>query len=71
MDPKNQALLKAILELPRDDRVEITNELKATMDSEENVRAKDKLAAELDRRFEEFQRDPTTMILWSELRDEE
>ncbi len=71
MDPKSQALLEAVLELPDVDRAEIVNELLSTLPPEMLDTEDDEFAAELDRRYKEAQGDPTTTILWSELRDEE
>jgi len=67
---KWKTLLQAVLDLPRADRLKITDELLATMDSEDDEPEGDELADELDRRFEEFQNDPFSAISWSELRDE-
>ena len=71
MGPKSQALLEAVLELPDIDRAEIVNELLSTLPPEMLDTEDDEFAAELDRRYEEAHSDPTTTILWSELRVEE
>ena len=71
MDPKSHALLEAVLELSEVDRAEIVNELLSTLPPEMLDTEDDEFAAELERRYEEAQSDPTTTILWSELRVEE
>ena len=71
MNPKSQALLEAVLELPDIDRAEIVNELLSTLPLEMVEAEEDEFAAELERRYDEAQSDSTATILWSELRDEE
>jgi putative addiction module component (TIGR02574 family) len=69
MTQRTQSLLKAALALDERERAELAEELLATLAPEvEDEEAE--LLAELDRRLEEYERDPTSAVPWSELKME-
>lgn len=69
MTPETRSLLTAVLALPNSERVLLLDELLGPgrpagfeeLDDES-------LEAELDRRYEEYRRDPSTAVPWSEIR---
>jgi putative addiction module component (TIGR02574 family) len=70
MGPKGRDLLHAALELPEGERAIIAERLLETLSPEDADPSDDDLAVELDRRLDESQRDPSTTLSWTELRDE-
>jgi putative addiction module component (TIGR02574 family) len=70
MGPKGRTLLKAALELPEGERAIIAERLLETLSPADDDPFDDDLVVELDRRLDESQRDPSTTLSWTELRDE-
>ena len=63
-------LLTEALSLSDVDRAMVAEGILATLDDEAADPSDDELEAELDRRLEEYRRDPTTSIPWSVLKNE-
>jgi putative addiction module component (TIGR02574 family) len=70
MGPKGRDLLHAALELPEGERAIIAERLLETLSPGDADPFDDELAVELDRRLDEAQRDPSTTLSWTDLRDE-
>jgi len=70
MDPKCRTVLDAALELSEGDRALVAEKLLETLSPEDAELLDDELAAELDRRLEEFRNNSSTAVSWSDLRDE-
>jgi putative addiction module component (TIGR02574 family) len=68
MNPQNQAVFDAALALPEEERALLAERLLETLSPETNDQTDDELAAELDRRFAEYQRDPSVAVPWSEIK---
>ncbi len=68
METTRQALLEAALRLPETERVLLVNELLESLSPETEDPADDALADELNRRLEEYRRDPTAAVPWTEAR---
>jgi putative addiction module component (TIGR02574 family) len=64
MTAETRALFEAALALPEDQRALLVDELIGSLPAE----ADDAIQVELDRRFAEFQDDPTSAVPWSEIR---
>jgi putative addiction module component (TIGR02574 family) len=63
-------ILSEALRLPESDRAIVARQLLETLSPDSPEILDDELEAELDRRLEEFHRDPATAIPWPELRRE-
>lgn len=63
-------LLSQAMQLPEADRALIAERLLSTLSPDAPELNDDELEEELDRRLEEFPRDPTTAVLWSDLKRE-
>jgi putative addiction module component (TIGR02574 family) len=70
MGPKCRTLLDAALELSEAERAVIAEALIETLSPENAELLDDELAAELDSRLEEFRKDSSSAVSWSELGDE-
>lgn len=68
MNPQTQAVFDAALALPEAERALLVERLLETLPPEPSERTDDQLEAELDRRFDEYQRDPSMGIPWSEIK---
>jgi putative addiction module component (TIGR02574 family) len=68
MTPQTQALVDAALALPEAERALLVERLLETLPPEPGELNEDQLEAELDRRFDEYQRDPSVGIPWSEIK---
>jgi putative addiction module component (TIGR02574 family) len=71
MNSQTQAILDAALALPEVERALLVERLLETLSPEPDQRTEEELAAELDRRFAEFQQDPSVAIPWSKVKDAE
>ena len=58
----------AALALPEPERALLAEQLWDSLSSEPEAPADDELLAELDRRFQEYQRDPSTAVPWTEIK---
>ncbi len=72
MDEQTQSLFEAAQTLPEGQRVLLVEQLLENLpaDLEEPLDEK-KFAAELDRRYDEFQSDPTVAVPWSDVLHDE
>lgn len=68
MNPQTQALFDAALALPEAERALLVERLLKTLPPEPGELADAQLEAELDRRFDEYQRDRSVGIPWSEIK---
>ena len=68
MTPESQALFDAALALPEAERAILAERLLETLSPPGEELTDDELEAELDRRFEEYRRDPSVGIPWSEIK---
>ncbi len=68
MNPQTQAVFDAALALPEAERALLVERLLETLPPEPSELTDDQLEAELDRRFDEYQRDPSMGIPWSEIK---
>ena len=72
MDEQTRSLFEAALALPENQRVLLAEQLLEGLPAESAEPLDDAaFAAELDRRFEEFRRDPSAAVPWSEVSQEE
>ncbi len=67
MAPQTQVLFEAALALPEAERSLLVERLLDSLAPESDQRTDAELAAELDRRFAEYQQDPSTAVPWSEI----
>jgi putative addiction module component (TIGR02574 family) len=67
MNPQTQALFDAALALPETERALLVKRLLETLSPEPGELTDEQLEAELDRRFDEYRRDPSGGIPWSEI----
>ena len=63
-------VLSEALQLPEPDRALVAQQLLETLSPDSPDVLDDELEAELDRRLQEFQQDPTAAVPWSELKRE-
>lgn len=68
MTPQTQALFDAALALPEAERALFVERLLESLPPEPGELPEDQLEAELDRRFDEYQRNPLVGIPWSEIK---
>jgi putative addiction module component (TIGR02574 family) len=68
MNPETQALLDAALALPEAQRALLVECLLESLPSEPDTLTDAQLEAEMDRRFGEYQRDPSVGIPWSDIK---
>jgi putative addiction module component (TIGR02574 family) len=71
MDRNATDVLEAALALPEADRVRLVEELLATLPRENEELTDDELEVELERRYAEYQRDPSVAIPWSAIKRQE
>ncbi len=71
MTAQNKAIFNAALALPQAERALLVERLLESLSPEEDELTDDELAAELDRRLAEFQRDPSVGIPWSQVQRRE
>jgi putative addiction module component (TIGR02574 family) len=67
MSPKLQNVVREALTLPEDDRAVLVEELPASLPPENDQLTDDGFYAELERRSEEYKRDPSCAVPWSEV----
>ena len=66
---QHQALFDAALALPEKERILLVERLLETLPPEQGEDMNDEaFAAELDRRFAEYQKDPSVAVPWSEVK---
>ncbi len=65
-----QSILDAALALAEEERAVIAERLLASLSPDDEDLSPNQMLTELDRRLAEFERDPSTAIPWSELKDE-
>jgi len=70
MTTQVETILKTAMLLGADDRLDIAERLLETLGPDDDLIADDELAAELQRRSDEMNRDPSVAIAWETLRDE-
>jgi putative addiction module component (TIGR02574 family) len=70
MTSQAQAVFAAALALPEGERAVLVERLLETLSPEPDELTDEEMLAELDRRFAEFQQDPSTAVPWSELKRE-
>jgi putative addiction module component (TIGR02574 family) len=68
MTPQSQSIFDAALALPEAERALLVERLLETLSPEPAELTVDQLEAELDRRFAEYQRDPSVGIPWPEIK---
>jgi putative addiction module component (TIGR02574 family) len=68
MAPETSALLTAVLALPEVERALLVEHVLESLPGEIDALSDDELEAELDRRFDEFQNDPSVAVPWSEIK---
>jgi putative addiction module component (TIGR02574 family) len=71
MSEQTNSVLAAALALPETDRAFLAERLLDSLPSEPDQLSDQELERELDRRFEEYQRDPSVAVPWSEVRRRE
>lgn len=69
MAPETRTLLSAVLALSEAERALLVDQLlEAEPDASADEMSDEALEAELDQRFEDYRRDPTSAIPWSDIR---
>jgi len=72
MDERTRSLFEAALTLPEGQRLLLAERLLENLPGDSGEHPDDEsFAAELDRRYDEFQRDPTVAVPWSDVLHEE
>ena len=64
---EHQSLFDAVLALPETERGLLVEQLLESLGPEPDYETEEEFAAELQRRYEEYQRDPSVAIPWSEV----
>ena len=68
MTDQTQSILETALSLPETERLVIAERLLESVPDDAESLDDKALAAELDRRWAEFERDPSVAVPWSEVR---
>jgi len=68
MSDQTQSILETALSLPENERLAIAETLLQSVPDDIEALDDAAFAAELDRRWNEFQRDPSVAVPWSEVR---
>jgi putative addiction module component (TIGR02574 family) len=68
MENQFEAILKAALALPETQRVLLIDELVESLPPDTGPYSDEEITAELERRWAEFERDPSIAIPWSEVK---
>lgn len=68
MTSQTQAALEAAMALPEAERLLLVERLLATLPPDQDDRTDEELAAELDRRWTEFERDPSSAVPWDQVK---
>jgi putative addiction module component (TIGR02574 family) len=72
MDEQTRSLFEAALTLPEGQRVLLVEQLLENLPADSGEPLDDEtFAAELDRRYDEYQRDPSVAVPWSDVFHEE
>jgi putative addiction module component (TIGR02574 family) len=67
----SEGIIDAALKLPESERVHVVQELIESLSPDAETLMDDEWAAELDRRFSEFERGEADAVSWAELRDQQ
>ena len=70
MDANTKAVFDAALALPEAERAALVEQLLLTLSPDDDM-TDEELAAELERRLDEYRNDPSTAVPWSRLKEEE
>lgn len=70
MTQRASTVLADALNLPENERALIAEKLLATLSPEVEDQLDDELAEELNRRLEEYKRDPSSAVRWEDLKNE-
>jgi putative addiction module component (TIGR02574 family) len=65
----NKALLQELLQLSPAERIELANELLDSVSEEDHAPLTPEQLAEIDRRIEEHEKDPSGAVPWEEVRE--
>ncbi len=68
MNTQTQDVFYSALALSEPDRALLAEKLLESLSGNQEELSEEELAAELDRRFAEFQKDPSSGILWSDIK---
>jgi putative addiction module component (TIGR02574 family) len=71
MTADTKALFKAALALPEEERAILADQLWSSLSLDKDGVSDDQLFAELERRHEEAENDPSATVSWSDLEKEE
>jgi putative addiction module component (TIGR02574 family) len=71
MKMKKQDVFEAALALSEKDRALLADKLLQSLPAGQSELSDEELAAELDRRFAEFKKDPSTAVLWSQFKPQD
>jgi putative addiction module component (TIGR02574 family) len=64
----NKALLKELMELTPEERIQLAEDLWDSIAADEMPPLTDEQMVEMDRRFAEHERDPSTALPWEDVR---
>ena len=70
MTTQSETILKEAMALDETERRDIAERLLETLESSDAYTSDDEWFAELQRRSDEMDRDPTTCVSWERIRDE-
>jgi putative addiction module component (TIGR02574 family) len=68
MTNQTQTVLDAAMALPEAERLLLVERLMETLPPDEDDRTDQEFAAELDRRWAEFQQNPSTAVPWDQVK---
>ena len=68
MSPETRSLLAAVLALPEPERALLVDQLLESLPPQPDELTDDQLEQELEDRYEEYRRDPSSAISWSEIK---
>ena len=68
MSDSCQAVMDAALALPEAERLLLVERLLESLPPEDDEATDEELSAELDRRYADYARDPSTGVAWDQLR---
>jgi putative addiction module component (TIGR02574 family) len=68
MSAQNQAIFDAAMALPEDERLLLVERLMESLPPDQDDRTDEEFAAELDRRWAEFQQDPSSAVPWDQVK---
>ena len=68
MTSQTQTVFDAAMALPEAERLLLVERLMETLPPDQDDRTDEEMAAELDRRWAEFQKDPSTAVSWDQVK---